>query len=238
LAFRRQLKLWSKGRECIAVKRALARAGFGSLRTPGTWTPVWGPFAVQNCKNFQKKHGIPATGVYGPATHEKLLKWFDAYSIKLYPPVKTPAQIMREKIVAAARYFASIEPRVHYTESAARMTIVRAHLHPPIYGDIWEDCSSFATGCYYIAGAPNPNGYPDYNPADTMYTGTLGEHGRVVSLSEAQPGDLVLYGWGHPWKHVAIYIGKGLVISHGREAGPVDVPIDYRSDRGEIRSYL
>lgn len=229
VTFQGTLKLGSTGRQVLAVKRALARAGFGSLRGV---TRVLGPFAVRNIKKFQAKHGIPQSGWFGPVTFKALLPYFDAYSKALYmPKEKTP----REKIVEAAKYFASIEPRVHYTQSGARMDIVRHKRRIPVTGDVYEDCSSFATACYWLAGCPDPNG-SFYNGMG--WTGTLGVHGRIVTASQAQPGDLVLYGPGHPWEHVAIYIGGGKVISHGSEGGPMELPVDYRRDRGQIRSYI
>src|SRR5262249_27972434 len=99
-----------------------------------------------------------------------------------------------------------------------------------------------ATWTYFVAGAPDPNGH-GYDP-NAAWTLTLGTHGeslgtsRSQQLSRAQPGDLVFYGSGLPWEHVAIYVGGGQVVSHGGEAGPLLLPVDYRSDRGDIRSYL
>lgn len=86
--FRREIRLGSVGNDCIAVKRALARAGFGDLYAKGTRTPVFGPFAVKNLKNFQKKHHIPASGVLGRKTFDKLLPWFDEWSAHLYAAPK------------------------------------------------------------------------------------------------------------------------------------------------------
>ena len=119
---------------------------------------------------------------------------------------------------------------------------VRRKIYPPRVPE-WEDCSSFATWTYFVAGAPDPNG-AGYNGSG--YTGTLSRHGRRLGgegssrsqqLKLAQPGDLVFYGPGWPWGHVSIYIGGGQVVSHGTESGPNRTPIDYRSDRGQIRTY-
>lgn len=68
------------------------------------------------------------------------------------------------------------------------------------------------------------------------FTGTLLEHGREVGTPA--PGDLALYGSGFPGEHVAIYTGGGLVVSHGSEAGPLLLPLHYRSDLMQIRRYI
>ena len=106
----------------------------------------------------------------------------------------------------------------------------------------YADCSSFATWTYFVAGASDPNGAGYSTTA--AWTGTLGVHGvslgltRREQLRKARPADLVFYGRGLPWEHVAIYVGGGQVVSHGSEAGPLLRPLDYRLDRGDIRSYL
>ena len=127
---------------------------------------------------------------------------------------------------------------MHYTQTAARMTIVRKHLIPP-FGTkvIWEDCSSAVTGLYFMAGLHDPN---DLHYSGYGYTGTLGVHGKKVYTAK-RVGDLVFYGV-NPWHHVAcVYsVGEGgtKVWSHGHEGGPVILPIDYRSDRDQVRRYF
>jgi hypothetical protein len=232
IPFGREIRLNNAGPDCKAVKRALARAGFGPKLLAGL-TPIFGKYAVLNLRHFQTANKLDVDGVYGRATHARLVPHFDAYGAKMYLSYEST----RHKVVEAARYFFGIEPRVHYTQGPQRMMIVRERLRPPLAAEkqVYEDCSSFATGCYWLAGAQDPNGrgFDGYG-----FTGTLAVHGHPVSLREAKPGDLIFYGWGAPWHHVTIYIGNGLCISHGSERGPVVEPIDYRRDRGEIRSYL
>ena len=62
------------------------------------------------------------------------------------------------------------------------------------------DCSGFATMCYWLAGAPDPNGL---HYAEVGYTGTMLAHGLEVNLPE--PGDLIVYG-PYPGHHVVIYL--------------------------------
>jgi len=84
IPFGRVLKLGSRGEDCVAVKRALARAEHGDLYAKGTKALLFGPFAVQNLKAFQKSKKLKADGVYGEETHKKLVPYFDAYSESLY----------------------------------------------------------------------------------------------------------------------------------------------------------
>lgn len=88
------------------------------------------------------------------------------------------------------------------------------------------DCSAFVTLCYKTAGvSPDPNGL-GYNGSG--YTGTLAANGKRTS--DPQPGDLVFYGSGPPYGHVAIYIGGGKVIGMGGTPGPLELDVKYRSD--------
>jgi peptidoglycan hydrolase-like protein with peptidoglycan-binding domain len=89
------------GDDCLAVKRALSRAGFIPWQD---FTNVYGQQAKDGCIAFQEAVGIkgsdggPPQGHYGQSTHKKLLKakaedkheWaFDDYSEKLYKGFKT-----------------------------------------------------------------------------------------------------------------------------------------------------
>lgn len=139
----------------------------------------------------------------------------------------------RQVIVNAALFGAQREPYIHYTQSSSRMYGVRNRIRPPAIPR-YEDCSSFATWCYWLAGAADPNGL-GYNGQG--YTGTLAAHGRRVSTSELRPGDLVFYGGGFPYTHVVVYIGRGRVVSHGSESGPKVTSVFYRTPSA-CRSYL
>lgn len=65
------------------------------------------------------------------------------------------------------------------------------------------------------------------------YTGTQFAHGRLVHHdANLRLGDLVFYGGSSSVpEHVAMSIGGGKVFSHGGEAGPWILPLDYRPDR-------
>ncbi len=117
---------------------------------------------------------------------------------------------VRDGIVAAARWGIEHEPQIHYGQ-----------VRPIPFGralPLTTDCSGFVTLCYYLAGAPDPNGrYYD----GSGYTGTmLGHLPRV--RGRARCGDLVVWGT-YPGRHVALVLEPGddpLLCSHGQEHGP------------------
>ena len=147
---------------------------------------------------------------------------------------KTPAIRLKKGMDALIAY--RIKGRVHYTQSARRMTIVRYHMIPPFTRVIYEDCSSAVTGLYWMAGLHDPN---ERHFNGDGFTGTLCENGHR-RLGAPQIGDLVFYGHGKPWEHVAcVYaLNPTRVWSMGHEGGPVIEALDYRADRGEIRRYF
>jgi len=119
---------------------------------------------------------------------------------------------VRPKIVAAARWGIANEPRIHYGE-----------IRPiPLARDLplTTDCSGFVTLCYFLAGAPDPNGR-GYDGSG--YTGTLLGRLPRTTRDGARGGDLVVFGT-YPGRHVALVLEPGtdpLLCSHGQERGPL-----------------
>jgi cell wall-associated NlpC family hydrolase len=121
---------------------------------------------------------------------------------------------VRQKIVTAARWGIAHEPQIHYGEVRP---IPLARKLP-----LTTDCSGFVTLCYFLAGAPDPNGL-DY--IGEGWTGTLLRRLDHIPFADAQPGDLVVWG-AYPGRHVAILLEAGddpLLCSHGQERGPLAV---------------
>jgi cell wall-associated NlpC family hydrolase len=84
------------------------------------------------------------------------------------------------------------------------------------------DCSGFVTVCYFLAGAPDPNGR-GYDGEG--WTGTLLTHMTAIAPDDVQAGDVVVYG-DYPGHHAAIVLEPGddpLLASHGQERGPIAV---------------
>jgi cell wall-associated NlpC family hydrolase len=116
-----------------------------------------------------------------------------------------------------------------YTEGSLRWSGIdghhRAYRHefPP-----FADCSAFVTWCYWDATRAEKTW--DFVNGDNWaggYTGTMTEHGADVSGNELLMADAVFYGgsWSVP-AHVALYIGKGKVISHGQPGDPRIYPLN------------
>lgn len=230
---KRVIKLGTVGPDAYAVKRALSKAGFGPWGGWGSKPRLFGPYAVRNLKNFQKSRGLKVDGVYGLATHRKLTPYFDSYGRYLMGQTKvlSTEDAKRQRIVAGAMHGYYNRAAIHYTQSGLRMYGVRNRVRIPGIPR-YEDCSSFATWCYWQAGARDPNGL-SYNGYG--FTGTLANHGKRV-VGQPKPGDLALYG-RYPYSHVTIYIGNGRCVSHGSESGPLLLSVYYRSV-AQFRSYF
>jgi cell wall-associated NlpC family hydrolase len=118
----------------------------------------------------------------------------------------------RQRIVAAARWGIANEPRIHYGEARPFPLARRLPLT--------TDCSGFVTLCYFLAGAPDPNGL---GYSGEGWTGTLLRH--LVPTDELRAGDVVVWG-GYPGRHCAIVLEPGddpLMCSHGWEGGPLAI---------------
>jgi len=232
--FTRVLKLGTRGPDVKAVKRALCHQGCLKQRLRLV-TPIFGLMVGQALQRFQGNHGLAVTGNYTEETHAKLVagRHFDSFGAHLMASFSKggKGEKLRKKISAAALYAHAHAPR-HYTQGGQRMEGVVKKVKPP---KMWSfaDCSAFATWCYWVAGAPDPNGL-GYNGQG--WTGTQVDHGKVVK--DPKPGDLVFYGPGPNRTHVAVFVGNGKVVGHGQEGGPFLEVMDYRSDRGEIRRYV
>lgn len=233
IPLKRTLRRGNVGQDARAVKRAMIRAKTYEPPPKGRkLNNQYGPFTVKAVKKFQSRKGLPADGIYGPRTHKAALPYFDNYGASLMALAPAPelGAPRRQQVVNEAMWGYNNRGAIHYRQTRPMPSLRAGHRLPQTH-----DCSGFATACYFRAGAADPNGL-GYNGQG--YTGTLSTHGRSVSLAAARPGDLVFYGRGYPYSHVAIYAGSGRVISHGSEGGPYLLNIDYRSDRRLIRSYL
>ena len=231
--FKRTLKKGARGPDVVAVKRALRRAKCYTVPKGQEMTTQLGPRAIAGIKKFQRTHDLKADGIYGIRTHRKLMRFFDSYGARLMsraPDPTTMTASLRQRILAEALWGYNNRYSIRYAQVRPMTALNRGHALPQTM-----DCSEFATLCYKRAGASDPNGglFSGYG-----YTGTLGQRGRYVALSQAKIGDLVFYGNGFPWHHVAVYAGFGRVVSHGSDGGPYLCSIDYRGDRGAIRAYL
>lgn len=162
------------------------------------------------------------------------------YLVRLHK--RRPAPVLQhvssrdEKIqlgLETAVYAAHHEWLTGYTQTYLRWAGMHMAPLPAPPQPSWADCSSFVTWVYWVAHLPDPNGL-EYRAG---FTGTLATHGFRVSFTSLKPGDLVLYGGPYPYRHVTIYIGNGLVVSHGSQSGPHIASTFYRWDAAEARRY-
>lgn len=162
----------------------------------------------------------------------------DPTALSLTPQQRVVAQNL---VLRGARLMLARPAAVHYTQGPRRWQGISDRLLArdgrfPSY----SDCSSAAT--WLLWNALNVQ----FGMADVVngqrwaagYTGTMLGHGRVVSASSAQVGDLVIYGSGAPGQHVTVCLGNGWVFSHGSEAGPYKLALRYRSDVMSVRRYF
>lgn len=155
--------------------------------------------------------------------------------------------IARETALHAMKLVLAHPAAVHYTQDPIKRWQGIAQHKNPIKGEYPTegDCSSTVTWALH-AGLYLRFGQPDIVNGDKWeggYTGTIGTHGRhVLHRNNVMRGDLVLYGSNEPWEHVAFvegwWKGKIFVISHGSEAGPFELPFDYRPDVGQFRRFI
>lgn len=232
--FRRSLKRGSRGRDVVAVKRALSRALPRIFRWQKRFSPIFGPFTIRALKHFQRTRGLKPDGQYGPKTHAKLARHFDDYAVKYLwraKAGKTGEAAKRDAIVAAAYLTYRNRHSIGYTQGPSRMMGVTHRLKPPRF-PTWADCSAICTWYYYVAGAPDPNGrgYDGFG-----FTGTMRAHGHEVS--SPQPGDDVHYGSG-TGRHVGTSVGGSRHIGHGSSAGPLLLGNWYRDDLSHYRSHF
>jgi cell wall-associated NlpC family hydrolase len=104
----------------------------------------------------------------------------------------------------------------------------------------YADCSSFVTWCYWDAlggphaGADIVNG----QHWQAGFTGSQLDHGREVPASQARAGDLAFYQRGSSIGHVTIVVAPGVVISHGSEAGPLRLALNFDGMLRHVRRYI
>lgn len=105
--------------------------------------------------------------------------------------------------------------------------------------DAFQDCSSFATWCLW-------NGLDHFGIGDVVngqrfaagWTGSTVQHGERVPRANVLRGDCLFYAdAAGAINHVTIYVGGGMVISHGSEPGPSKLRMDYRPIV-QIRRYI
>ncbi len=237
--FIRTLKLGDSGDGTKQLQQALVLAKYRPARAKATG--YYGPITARQVLAFQRKtRGLDPSGVFGHPTLLKLSKFYTAKMrgelqaiARAHAVAKWQAGILR----ARAQYArAAIAGRAHYSQGIERAFFPNLTSNGSLLAPSWLDCSSYVTWLYSRSGAPpsglsgrlpDPNGF-GYSPVG--YTGTLAQHGVRIGINAAlRVGDLVFYGGGYPYGHVAIVVDafRRLVSSHG-QPGVRTVPFNYR----------
>lgn len=211
------------------LQRALKAAKVRTAKATG----YYGAGTRDEVKAFQRAHKIAATGIYGPVTHHALSKFYDkAGRARLEAVVHARTVIrFRARLVTYASYAWKHRTSMAYSEGASRGLLPALPGFPRA-----TDCSGYVTWLYKVSGLPDPSGF---NYTVVGYTGTLAQHGtRVPAGLPLKVGDLVYYGGGFPYGHVAMIVNGflGLVTSHGSPGIKV-LPYRYRAVSA-VRRYM
>jgi hypothetical protein len=233
MQFRQEIHPGDKGRDVLAVKRAMKKMKTQDSETmvvEGPKAQVCGKAMVHCIKALERNRHLRVRGFIGKSEFDLIAPNFDRYGRLLYrtaairhPPLGSSA----ERILSYVRWAMDHRDWIGYAQVRPMHSATR-HLPMNI------DCSEFATLCYKDAKLPDPNGF-GYNGSGN--TSSLQQHGRRVSV--AQIGDLAFYD--HP-DHVGVYVHPGVVgradvVEHGSDPGPRYEPDDYRPIT-EVRRYF
>lgn len=230
--FIRTLAVGTNGTAVKQMQRALVRAKIRPAKLGSSGS--FGTITERELVAFQKAKRIkPVTGIYGPKTHHQLQPYYDLTARRALQAVAHTRTVLaiQKRIVAATSLAWKHRTSMAYSQSASRGFIPPSPLWPRA-----TDCSGYVTWAFRSAGLPDPNGFA-YSPVG--YTGTLALHGtRVPANGALRTGDLVFYGGGFPYGHVAIVVNGFLrtVSSHGSPGIKV-VRFDYRPVSAVRRYY-
>lgn len=201
--FQGPLKLGSRGRAVIALKRALAHADcYPWLPTVGkVFTPILGKAAERGIRKFSLlAAGVDETKVYTRALHLKLAPYYDPYSIR-HLLHDTLDEREREAFLAELMYLYNRRFTIRYSQ--ARPWDGRK---PPAA----LDCSAAGEWAAKWAGLDSLSGYTGWGWGNTdTQIARFRSLGRVrESIQNAAVGDPKFYGRGWDPSHVAYYIGR------------------------------
>lgn len=216
----------SKGDAVYGVKRMLHRRD-GTLpvlmAAPPKQKRTWGGFFTRKLRKAQKQAGLPVTGVWDKATHNKFARVADAYAIDLLtPPAPSPQEIKRRALLVFLTAFYNRRYAIPYSQ--ARPSQLRA------VKDITRaDCSgSIACGMWTAGVMPHINWY--WTNTDTQIS-----LGSPVPSSSIRVGDVAFYGHGMDPNHetcvISVAPGDIRVFSDGSYPAKI-LDIDY--NRGSL----
>lgn len=187
------LKVGKRGEDVKRLQRALTADGYT--------VPATGYYGTQTRAaviRYQRAHSVPTTGVTARLTWTSLQRHGAGNDTPraVTTPAAAPAAAPATGRGAAAVAFAKAQVGKPYGWGAAG---------PNAY-----DCSGLTSAALKSAGVTLPR------TSQAQLSG-----GTRVPLSQAQPGDLVVYYSGA--SHVGVYVGDGQIVHSSRPERPVSV---------------
>lgn len=220
------------------------------------------PMAGQ-VEHFRKLHNeahpqdtiSPSGGMIGPRIHRALTRWAgpDAQALlreqwKLLHP-ESSADVARTIAVHAMRNWyahrgVSIYSGPGHSTIGRRWDGIESRRMPPDFPR-YSDCSAGCTWALWVAADDHRDHVHDPSQNGWAWGSTLSmaPHGKAVTASGAEPGDLFFYGTSvDHTTHVAMMVekvnGVPYVIGFGSQGGPSFLPYRYRHDVVLVRSYI
>lgn len=178
---------------------------------------------TRQIKRFQARHGIRQSGIYGSRTHAALAHAYSkAQRIDLtYLARQRLDATRRTTILVVTSHAYALRGLMGYCNHGSLRECSLRGVWPP-WADVprHTDCSGYSQWVLFQSGVPNINGVGVGNTSSLVGRGT-----GVPINGPLKVGDLVFYSYNN--SHVAIYIGHGLVSSHGQPG--IDIhPYGYR----------
>lgn len=177
------------------------------------------PF-VAAVKNFQRRAGLPVTGVVDKATWDAMDTGYP-WTVDQYQATPLPLTATRSERIEAMIGYAWNQTGSSYTWGGAGPY------------DLGFDCSGLVLQSLYTAGLdPQPinvvkHAWPSYRTSQELYAYPWFQH---VPLAQRQRGDLIFYTTSGTVTHVAIYLGDDMVVHTdwmGRPARMQHITVGY-----------
>ncbi len=221
--------------------------GYWRIR-PGKPSGVYGKATILEVQKAKYRLGYPAgqaNGAAGPKFRAYLLgrplpaKYVDAKEnrYQAWRKARSGPNPKVKHLIELAYRAISLHDHFYYTQTSHRSDFLTG-LGPPYPKG--GDCSGSVAALYRLSfGSSIQTG--SYSPWD--WTGSMQDRGRIVwragqSLTRLRPGDLVFYGYGSPFHHVAMVIAPGRVYSFGQQGCPCNNSTLYRDDARIARRYV
>jgi hypothetical protein len=211
----------SHGEDLKPLQKALKAAKLYNGPIDG----IFGRGTGQSCKTAKYRLGYPKDRVtqtggqtlldYLTGKMELPVAFKARRKLRGYATNKT--QEIRDAIVSHSLWGVSNKGSIDYAQVRPMDHLNQVRRLPWV-----TDCSEFVTTIYKWAGAPDPNGFK-FNGLG--YTGTMLDNGITIPYWEAEPGDVLIWGW-NPGHHTAIYIGDKDCVSMGSSRGPLRITVE------------